>query len=84
MKNVQSETAPSESSLEEEIDIQTLDDNDASEAEIVEEDGYTFQDVEADYVQEPLSQDIKQEDGIANDWQAEVAKALRNANGNKS
>ncbi len=83
-KNVQSETAPSESSMEEEIEIQTLDDNDASEAETVEEDAYAFQDVEVDYVQEPLSQEIKPGEGIANDWQAEVAKALRNANGNKS
>jgi hypothetical protein len=69
--------------IDENAEIKVLVENDDDSKEIAEDDDSVFTNEEDNYEQEPLSQEIDQGNTFANDWQAEVAQALRNTNDNK-
>ena len=66
------------------VEVQVLVDEDVDPVETTDDENYTYAVDDTPYEQEPLSHEISPEEDAANDWQEEVAKALRNANGNKS
>jgi len=59
-----------------EIEVLANDDEEVGEEEYFDPDEETYE-------QEPLSHELNQENAANDDWQAEVAQALRNTNGNK-
>jgi cell fate regulator YaaT (PSP1 superfamily) len=64
-------------------EITVLPDNDEDVAESAEEDDLSFAVNDNQYQQEPLSDEIADASSAANDWQEEVARALRKSNRNK-
>ena len=83
-KNIKVEAAPVPVAVDPVDDSQPVEETEEDPTENAEDTQYDFTDDRTAYKQEPLSQEIDQEDSVANDWQEEVAKALHNAKGSKS
>ena len=87
-KPVAEAEADAETIAEEDIDADTeinvLPEAEAAAEETAGDDEYTYAIDSDPFVQEPLSDEIDPGSGIANDWQAEVAQALRKSNDDKS
>jgi cell fate regulator YaaT (PSP1 superfamily) len=70
--------------FDEDTEIRVLPEDDEEAREIADEEDFAFTPGDENFIQEPLSDEIEQGGNVVDDWQEEVARALRKSDGNKS